>query len=69
MSNEREQPQMLNVQTAAQRIDAYFDGLLFEGMPMEQARWVERQRDAAHAALTRQALAAELDGWQQPGRM
>jgi hypothetical protein len=34
MSNEREQPQMLNVQAAAAQIDAHFNSLLYEGMPL-----------------------------------
>ena len=64
-------PQGLNskVQTEAQKIDRYFDSLLYPDMPMEQAVWVEQQRAAAHAELTRQTMAAALDGWQRPGRM
>lgn len=64
--DERAQPQMLNaeIQTAARRIDAYFDGLLHEGMLMEDAVRIEQQRTTAHAQLTRRALAAALDGWQ-----
>ena len=56
-------------QTLANKIDEYFDSLLFEGMPMEQALWVEDQRAAAHAEVTREAIAAALDGWQRPGRI
>jgi hypothetical protein len=66
-SKDQGQPQALNaqIQNAAKQIDAHFDALLFEGMPTEQAWWVEQQRDAAHAQLTQQALAAALDGWHQ----
>ena len=56
-------------QTEAQKIDAFFDALLYKGMPMEEARWVEEQRAAAHAEVTREALAAALDGWERPPRM
>ena len=51
----------------AREIDKHFDGMLFEGMPMDQAIWVERQRAAAHAALTQLTLSASLDGWHRPG--
>ena len=57
------------VQDLARQIDLHFDSLLYEGMPLEQARWVEQQRSAVHAQLTREALASVLDGWQRPGRM
>ena len=70
-SKERVQPQMLNenIQAAARRIDAYYDSQLYEGMLMDDAIRIEQQRAAAHADLTRRALAVELDGWQRPGRM
>lgn len=64
-------PQALNskVQTEAQKIDCYFDSMLYEGMSREWAVLVEEQRSAAHAELTRDAMAAALDGWKRPRRM
>ena len=52
------------VQNLSRKIDAHFDSLPYAGMPLEQARWVEQQRSAIHAQLTREALASVLDGWQ-----
>ena len=56
-------------QTLAQQIDEYYDRLLHVATTTEQIVWIEQQRDSAHRALMRQALGAELDGWQRPGRM
>ncbi len=47
----------------ASQIDAYYDSLLVDGMPADQVRWVEEQRNAAHADLKRRALAVVLNGY------
>jgi len=36
---------------AAEAIDTHFDGMLYDGMPLDHARWVEEQRDAAHSKM------------------
>ncbi len=37
-------------------IDAHFDGMLYSGMPIEQARWIEAERERTHARLKTLAL-------------
>jgi hypothetical protein len=46
----------LNVQRAAREIDAYFDSLEYDGMPLEMYRQLETQRDAAHQNLLNRAI-------------
>lgn len=48
----------LSLQEMARQIDAHFDALLYDGMPLEQALEIEAQRDRAHAKLTQKALQA-----------
>jgi hypothetical protein len=50
------------VRTLSEGIDAYYDGLLWTGMPAEQARWVEAEREKAHQAL-RAEIFAEVLKW------
>jgi hypothetical protein len=50
------------IQALAKQLDEYYDSLLYEGMPMEDDVRIEQQRAAAHAELTRQVMAAALDG-------
>lgn len=44
---------MIDTARVAYAIDEHFDAMLFEGMSLEQARWVEAQRDEAHQKLLR----------------
>lgn len=44
------------VQDRAREIDAYYDAMLYDGIPMDRARWVEEQREAAHQRLTEAAI-------------
>lgn len=41
---------------AAEKIDAYFDSQLYDGMPDEEAIRVSLQRDQAHRELTQAIL-------------
>lgn len=47
---------MIDLQRVAREIDDHFDAMLYQGMPLEQARWVESQRDAAHQKLMRAVI-------------
>ncbi len=49
-------PQPDRIQKLALEIDAYFDKLLYEGMPIEEAMEIERRRDVAHAKLMEMAI-------------
>lgn len=59
---ERPGPPTNDVRTLSEGIDSYFDGLLWTGMSSEQARWVEAERERAHAAL-RAEIFAEVLKW------
>jgi hypothetical protein len=41
----------------ALEIDAYYDGLLYDGMSELELQWVENQRAEAHARAMKKALA------------
>ena len=41
-------------------IDAYYDGLLYDGMSPKDAMWVEDQRSQAHRRLAGRAVSAAL---------
>ena len=53
----------------AKAIDKHYDLLASRDLPLELAIAIERERQAAHAELTREVMAAALDGWQGPTRM
>lgn len=57
---ERPGPPTNDVRSLSEGIDAYYDGLLWTGMPAEQARWVESEREKAHAALRAEILREAL---------
>ena len=40
----------------AKKVDEYYDAQLYEGMPMELARWVEDCREEAHRKLAAKAI-------------
>lgn len=50
------------IKLAAQQIDAKYDAMLYEGMPLEEAQRIESQRDAAHRNLLHEALEASIGG-------
>lgn len=41
---------------AAERIDTYYDNMLYDGMPMSDAHDVERQREIAHQNLAEETI-------------
>lgn len=41
---------------AAERIDNFYDSLLYDGMPMSDAHDVERQREIAHQNLAEETI-------------
>jgi hypothetical protein len=55
------------IRQATIEIDAYFDALLYEGMPQEEALEVERRRAVSHSQLTQLVMTTALGGWQRPG--
>lgn len=56
---------MPDLQKIAREIDAHFDSMESEGMPLWQYRLVEDARDRAHARLMEQAVS---DGYGKLGQ-
>jgi hypothetical protein len=55
-----------DVRTLSEGIDSYFDGLLFAGIPREQAVWVEAEREKAHRALAGVVMSEGIgEGWER----
>lgn len=46
----------------AEQIDAEYDAMLYDGIPWDQAVWIEDQRRAAHQELTEKLLKKALAG-------
>ncbi len=47
----------MSPQELAVIVDEYFDGLLYDGMPLFELQYVEEQRAEWHAKLTNETLA------------
>lgn len=55
----------MDTQATAREIDARFDALLYDGMPLFEFETVEQQRQAAHDKLTRDYIAQLSGGGQK----
>ena len=49
-----------SLKAAAEKIDKHFDDLLYDGMPLWEARHVEDARAKAHERLANEALGKAL---------
>ena len=51
------------LKTLAERIDAHFDAMLYDGMDHRAAVWVEQQREDAHAELLKKMFEVAVRGY------
>ncbi len=49
-----------SLKDAAERVDRKYDAMLYDGMPIEDARRVEIEREQAHQRLADEALRKAL---------